>query len=114
MNDTFTSPNEFFLTHAELPDPLSRNQGLPGLLDNYGFFFNSTSAVVSGDIVRGMVPKNQDFKEFDYMTYSDPNVPCGQQTLIRWAFGELNPNGDSVHKMIGWIPFRSPGPVRTC
>jgi hypothetical protein len=114
MNDSFTSPSEFFLNHNGESFPLSRNQGLPGVADNYAFFFNSTSSVSVGDIARGMVPKTTSVKELDYMTYSDPNVPCGQPVLIRWALAELNPNGDSKHKMIGWIPFRSPGAVRTC
>jgi hypothetical protein len=114
MNDNFSSPSEFFLNHDGESFPLSRNQGLPGVANNYAFFFNSTSSVSVGDIARGMVPKTTPVKELDYMTYSDPNVPCGQPVLIRWALAELNPNGDPKHKMIGWIPFRSPGAVRTC
>lgn len=90
------------------PFPLPGNQRLTWVTDNDAFFFNSTTSVQACDIVRGMIPKSTPFKEIDYMTYTDPNVPAGQCQLIRWAFGEANPNGLARHKMLGWLPFRSP------
>jgi hypothetical protein len=96
--------------------PLSRNQGLSGLLDgtngnpNEGFLFDSSSAVQAGDVVRAMLPKDTKFTELDYMNYPDPNewqaltadpdhattvvngqtVPLiGSCAIARWAFGRV-------------------------
>jgi hypothetical protein len=42
-----------------------RNQEIPGVPGNEGMFFDSTSATVAGDFVRGILPEGATFKELD-------------------------------------------------
>lgn len=113
LNDNFTSPDEWFGTSTQANDPMWRNQEIPtasSIVANYapdgeGMFFNSTSAVYHGDVVRGILPKGTSFTELDYMTYPDPNGFCWNPAsgpwpktrqpdeIIDWVFGELNPPG---------------------
>ncbi|MDQ6778117.1 MAG: hypothetical protein M3071_18325 [Actinomycetota bacterium] len=122
LNDVFTSTNEWFRTSDpnEVPFPTWRNQEIPSVPGNEGMFFDSTSATVSGDFVRGILPKGTPFTELDYMAYPDPNGWCWDRStgapwqqgssasLTEWVFGALNPNGDNAHKMIGWITYHQP------
>jgi hypothetical protein len=100
----YTDGAEYFRDSKGTPLPLSRNQGLDGVTTDK-FLFNSTTAVQGGDIIRAMLPPNTPFTEWDYMTYTDPNVPAGQCRLIKWVFGEARPPGGNV--MVGWMPFRN-------
>jgi hypothetical protein len=82
-----------------------------------GIFFNSTSAVYHGNVVRGILPKGTSFTELDYIGYPGPNGFCwhpasGPWTTTRepdqivdWVFGELSARG-THQPMFGWIPYR--------
>ena len=120
LNDVFTSADEWFGNSKDQPFPMSRNQELPNVAPHEGMFFDSTSATVSGDFVRGILPMGTTFKELDYMTYPDPNGFCwdrstgvpwltGRQSapLAYWVFGELIPSG-AGQDMFGWIPYHNP------
>jgi hypothetical protein len=121
LNDVFTSPNEWFRTSNpnEVPDPMWRNQEIPGVPGNEGMFFDSTSATVAGDFVRGILPKGTTFTELDYMAYPDPNGWCWDRStgvpwqqghfaaLSVWVFGELTPPG-AGQGMFGWFPYHQP------
>jgi hypothetical protein len=115
LNDDFTSPHEWFGTSdGKTLFPMSRNQELPNVANQEGMFFDSTSATIGGDFVRGILPKGTSFTELDYMSYPDPNGFCWnptsnspptQDTIVDWVFGELNPTG-AHQPMFGWIPYR--------
>jgi hypothetical protein len=82
-------------------------------------FFDSTSATVAGDFVRGILPKGTTFTELDYMAYPDPNGWCWDRStgvpwqqghfaaLSVWVFGELTPPG-AGQGMFGWFPYHQP------
>lgn len=57
-----------------------------------------------GGLVRALVPRGAAslFEEYDTMTYSDPNVPCGATPKARWVYGAANPKGEPDHLMFGW------------
>jgi hypothetical protein len=124
LNDNFPYAHEWFGTKdGKTLFPMSRNQELPNLPNapavdpsGEGMFFDSTSATIAGDFVRGILPKGTSFTELDYMSYPDPNgfcwnptsnVPPAPDTIVDWVFGELNPTG-AHQPMFGWIPYRDP------
>jgi hypothetical protein len=80
----------------------------------------STAIQPRGGVVKAVVRTGQ-VHRLDYLGYSDPNVPCGQQAVATWWFvnanlaGRYNPTaGDHQQRIYGWIPRNSPeGSVRT-
>jgi hypothetical protein len=127
LSENFANADEWFGNSTEQHFQMDRNQEIPAaqsasptMLLGEGLFFNSSSATQAGDIVRGVVPQGRTFTELDYMSYPDPNDFCWNpgsrkdwttrqaEQVTTWLFGELNPNGDKSHRMIGWVPYRDP------
>jgi hypothetical protein len=79
----------------------------------------STTAVEAGKAASGITraivdqtPGTHLFREYDWMGYSDPNVPGGQNRVACWVFGDFNPAAETDqrgqnpgnHPIFGWNP----------
>lgn len=75
----------------------------------------STTGIAGGGIVLGVVRTNAAFQRRDGIGYRDPNVPCGRNPAVRWAYGEFSLG---ACKLFGWIPTQegaaNSGDTRQC
>jgi hypothetical protein len=103
--------------------PLSNYQ-TPDFAADLALIAVATTGVGNGGTVRAIVPRAPDgLRRFASFRYSDRNVPCDQQAVARWIFGNGNRAAETAsaadrqtiqHPMFGWSPTRVVATTRTC
>jgi hypothetical protein len=109
----------------------------PDWVDDIALLPYVTTGVNGGGIVRAVVRRRHAtddsvpvprFWRYDAMGYSDPNVPCGQQRVAAWWFGNGNPGAENDRgpggalgtdpdnqPMFGWSAIKNvEGGARSC
>jgi hypothetical protein len=71
-------------------------------------------------IVRAIVAdaSSASFRKYDDTSYEDPNIPCKQNRVARWNFGDVNPGAENDqrgqstndHPIFGWTPRKNEVP----